>query len=162
MYFVIVFFIQLLLFLYHAYTEKKLSEMPRILGQAALCGVVIGPPLDLFGKYLGLFSYTLGFGALYLILNGALLYGLFAANVLLMQKARLLHFCIWITVITAVFEITNLFIRLYTYSFAVPSAEYFLVAFGAPVGIAVAIAMAWHVLFRCRFVFIMKISDRKW
>ena len=69
--FAIVFLIQLLLFVTHALYEKKLPDMPRILGYGALNGVVLGPILDLtFGKLLGLCSYTLGFGAFFLILNG--------------------------------------------------------------------------------------------
>ena len=154
LHFTIVIFVQLLLFLAHAYYEKKLADVPRILWQGAITGIVFGPLFDLIGKYLGLFSYALGFGLLFLTLNAILLYGLFFANILLMRQARLLHFCIWTTVVVAVFEITNLFIRLWTYTFAVPSLEYFIIAFGAPLGLATIIALAWQVLFGYRFFFI--------
>jgi hypothetical protein len=153
--FAIVFFVQLLLFITHAYYEKKLSGVLRILGLGALSGIVLGPLLDLiFGKFLGLCSYTLGFGALFLILNGVLLYGLFAANTLLMQRARLVHFFIWTMVVAGVFEITNLFFHLWTYAFAVPSIEFFIVVSAGNFGAAIFVAVVWHVFFGRRFFFI--------
>ena len=160
LYFAVVFFMQLLLFLIHAYYEKKLADVPRILWQGAITGIVFGPLFDLIGKYLDLFSYALGFGPFFLTLNAILLYGLFFAHVLLMRQARLLHFCIWTTVVVAVFEITNLFIPLWTYTFAVPSFEYFIIAFGAPLGLAMVIAAAWQILFGYQFVFIDNVIKR--
>lgn len=151
-----VFILELLfLFLIRAWYEKKLADVPRILLLGALSGIVPGLVCDLlFGKYLGIGSYTLGFGLPFLILNAVLGYGLFVANVLLLQKARFLNFCIWIGVITAVFEITNLYFPVWTYAFAVPSFEYWLVAFGGPLELAIVIALSWHVLFKYRFVFV--------
>ncbi len=154
LHFTVVFFLQLLLFLAHAYYEKKLADIPHVLWQGAITGIVFGPLFDLIGKYLGLFSYALGFSPFFLALNAILLYGLFFANIMLMRHARLLHFCIWTTVVVAVFEITNVFIRLWTYTFAVPSLEYFIIAFGAPLGLTMIIALAWHQLLGHRFVFI--------
>lgn len=153
--FIIVVFIQFVLFLIHAYYEKKLSDVPRILGQGVLSGIVLGPLFDLvFGKFFGLCSYTLGFGALFLILNGALLYGLFAAHALLMQQSRLLHFCIWIMVVVAVFEIANLFIPLWTYAFRVPSIEFLIIVSVGNLGAAVLVAVVWHVFLGHKFLFI--------
>jgi hypothetical protein len=105
-------------------------------------------------KYLGLASYELGLGSLFLIFNGFVGYGIFAANILLMQRARLWHFCVWTVIVTAGFEITNLFTHSWTYSFAVPSIEYWIVAFGFPLLAALAIAAVWHTLFQYRFTFI--------
>ena len=160
LYFTVVFFMQLLLFLIHAYYEKKLANVPRVLWRGAITGIVFGPLFDLTGKYLGLVSYALGFGPFFLILNAILLYGLFFANILLMRQARLLHFFLWTTIVVAVFETTNLFIRLWTYTFAVPSLEYFIIAFGAPLGLAMIIAITWHVLFGYRFVFIDNVTKK--
>ena len=145
----------LLLFLIRAYYEKRLADAPRILLLGALSGIVPGLLCDLiFGKYLGIGFYTLGFGLPFLMLNAVLGYGLFAANILLLQRARFLNFCIWIGVITAVFEITNLYFPVWTYAFAVPSFEYWLIAFGGPLELAIVIAISWHVLLRYRFFFI--------
>lgn len=153
--FAVMCFVQLLLFCIHAYYEKRLADVPRILWQGAYSGIVPGLLCDLIGvKYIGLATYALGFGPFFLILNAILLYGLFAANTLLMQQARLLHFCIWMTVVVAAFEITNLYFLMYTYAFVVPSIEYVLVAFVAPLVLAIAIAISWHVLFGYRFMFI--------
>jgi len=153
--YVFVLFLQLLLFLIHAVYEKKLADVPRILWHGALTGLVIGIPSDLLGvKYLGLASYELGLGPAFLIFNGLFGYGLFAANILLMQKARLWQFGIWTVIVTAGFEITNLFTHSWTYSFLVPSIEYWIIAFGFPLAAAIVIAGAWQILFKYRFVFI--------
>lgn len=161
LHFAIMFFVMLLEFLAYAYYQKKLPDVPRVLWQGAISGIVFCLPFDLlFGKYLPVDSYALGAVPLFFILNAVLLYGLFAANILLMQKARLLHFCIWITVIVGVNEILNLYLHLWTHLFAVPSIEYVIVAFILPLGGAMLIALAWHELFGRRFVFITNFSKR--
>ncbi len=161
LYYTIFIFELLLLFLARAWYEKRLADVPRILLLGALSGIVPGLVCDLlFGKYLGIGFYTLGFGLPFLVINAVLGYGLFAANILLLQRARFLNFCIWIGVITAVFEITNLYFPVWTYSFAVLSPEYWLIAFGGPLELAIAIAISWHVLFKYRFVF-LNLSKRR-
>ena len=154
--FAIVVFVQLLLFLAHAYYEKKLSDVPRILGQGVLSGIVLGLLFDLiFGKFFGLFSYALGFGALFLPLNAALFYGLFAANTLLMQQVRLPHFFIWTMVVGAVTEITNLFLPLWTWKFSsLPPIEYLIVLSAGYFGVAILVAAVWHIFLGRRFFII--------
>ena len=159
--FAVLIFIQFFVFLIHAYHEKKLADVPRVLWQGVLCGVLIGPPLDLiFGQYLGLCTYLLGFGPLFLILLGAFGWGLFAANILLMQQARLLHFCVWAMFVAGVSEVLNLFLPLWTYPFAVPSIEYVSIAFASLLVLAIAIALAFHVFFGYRFVFVDNVIKR--
>ncbi|MFA6273728.1 MAG: hypothetical protein WC662_01050 [Candidatus Paceibacterota bacterium] len=153
--FIIVIFVQFLLFVIHAYYEKKLSDVPRILRKSVLSGIVLGLLLDLiFGKFFGLFSYTLGFGAFFLILNAALLYGLFVANTLLMQRVRLAHFFIWTMVVAAVFEITNLFFHMWTWEFVLPPVEFLIFISAVNFGPAILIATVWHVFLGHRFSFI--------
>lgn len=154
--FSIVIFIQFLLFVIHAYYEKKLSDVPRILGKGILGGIVLGLFFDIiFGKFFGLYSYTLGFGAFFLILNAALFYGLFVANILLMQQVRLQHFYIWTMVVGAVTEITNLFVSLWSWKFAsLPPFEYLIVLSVGYFGVAIFIATVWHVFIGNRFLFI--------
>jgi hypothetical protein len=157
-----VLFVMLLVVLFHAYHEKKFVEVPRVLFWGALSGVVPGLLVDLiFGKYLGLASYALGFGPSFLIFNAFVGYGLFAANTLLLQQARLPQFFLWTVIITAGCEITNLFTHSWTYPFAVPSIEYWIIAFGCPLVLAMVMAMAWHILFGYRFVFIENLFDKK-
>ncbi len=154
--FTIVIFVQLLLFIIHAYYEKKLLDVARILGWGVLSGIVLGLFFDLvFGKFFNLFSYTLGFGTLFLILNAALFYGLFAANTLLMQQVRLPHFYIWTMVIGAVSEITNLSFNLWTWKFtSLPLIEYLIVLSAGYFGVAILLALVWHVFLGHRFFFI--------
>lgn len=152
--FTVIFFAELLVLLIHAYYEKRLPDVPRILWLGLLCSIVPGPLADLFGTYLGLGWYTLGVGPFSLALNAIFLYSIFAANTLLMQKARFVHFCAWTFLFVAVVEVTNLFFPIWTYTLTVPSIEYFVVAFGAPLGLALATALAVHRLFGYRFAFI--------
>ncbi len=153
--FIIVIFIQFLLFIIHAYYEKKLSDVPRILGWGVLIGIVVGLLSDLvLGKFFGLWSYTLGFGAFPLTLSAALVYGLFAANTLLMQRARLSNFFIWTTVVAAVYEITNHFFHVWTYEFVLSPSEFFIFLLGGYFGTAIVIAIISHVFLGHRFLFI--------
>lgn len=159
--FLIVIFIQFLLFVIHAYYEKKLSDVPRILGKSVLSGIVLGLLLDLiFGKFFGLYSYTLGFGAFFLILNAAFLYGLFVANTLLMQRARLVHFYIWIMVVAAVFEITNLLFHMWTWEFVLPSIEFLIFISVVNFGSAILVATIWHIFLGHRFLFIYNLLKK--
>lgn len=110
--------VQFLLFITHAYYAKKLSDVPRILALSAPIGLAMGLSYDLaLGKFLDLSSYALGFGAFFLTLNAILSYGLFVANTLLLQKARLLYFYIWTVFVMAVYEITSHFFRVWTWEF---------------------------------------------
>jgi hypothetical protein len=49
--FAVMFFVQVLLFLFHAHHEKKLTDVPRILLFGAISGLVAGPLFDLIGTY---------------------------------------------------------------------------------------------------------------
>ena len=108
--FVIVILVQLAIFIIHAWYEKRLKDVSKILAWGVIIGIVFGITFDLVvGKYIGLYSYVLGFNATFLIPNGAFSYGFMQANVLLMQKVSLLHFYVWTVVVAAVYEITNYF-----------------------------------------------------
>ncbi|MEK7585706.1 MAG: hypothetical protein AAB477_00505 [Patescibacteria group bacterium] len=154
--FIIVVFLQLLFFIIHAWYAKKLYDVPRILGWSIPVGIVVGILFDLIiGKFLGLHSYALGFGALSLILNGALLYSFFVANVLLMQGARLVHFCIWVIVIAAFYEIPHHFFRVWTWELPFPpNIEFLIVLLAGYVGGAILVAVISHVFLGRQFSFI--------
>jgi LytS/YehU family sensor histidine kinase len=153
--FAILVFVQLLVFLVHAYYEKKLADVSHVLWWGAISGLIVGPPVDLIiGKYLGVGTYLLGFGPFFLILLAIFGWGLGFANIFLMQQARVLHFCIWMMIVIVVSEILNLFLLLWTWQFAMLSIEYVMIALIAPLALAMAIAYAWHILFGYRFVFI--------
>jgi len=153
--FAIVIFVQLLLFITCAYHEKKLSNVPRILGWGVLIGIAMGLSFDLvLGKFFGLSSYALGFGAFFLIINAALSYGLFAANILLLQRVRLAHFYIWTVVIVAVYEITNHFFRVWKWELGLPPIEFLIVLSVGYFGGAILVAIISHVFLGHRFFFI--------
>ena len=154
--FAIVIFVQLLLFIYHANYENRLVEVPRILARGVLVGILFGLPCDLvLGKFFGLNSYALGFGALFLILNGAFAYGIFAANTLLLQRARLPYFYMWTVFVMAVYEITNYLFPVWTWEFTLSPAQFVVVGSVGYFGGAIVVAAIWRVFFGERFLFIV-------
>lgn len=153
--FAVVIFTQLFLFIICALHEKKFSDAPRILGWGVLIGIVMGLSFDLvLGKLFGFSSYALGFGAVFLIVNGALSYGLFVGNILLLQRARLMQFYIWTIVIVAVYEITNYFFRVWTWKFALPPIEFLTILSAGYFGGAILVAIISHVFLGRQFFFI--------
>lgn len=153
--FAIVIFTQLFLFVVCAHYTKKFSDIPRILGWGALIGIVVGIPFDLLvGKFFGLHSFTLGFGIFFLSINTTLSYGLFVANILLLQHVRFLNFILWNIVVVAVYEIINSFFPVWTWGFALPPIEFAIILLvGYLVG-AILVAIISHTLLGRRFLFI--------
>lgn len=120
--------IQLVLFLAVAVYQKRLSDVPSILVHGLLIGIPLGLGFDLIvGKYLGLSSYVLGFGPLFLLFNALLSYGLFAATVLLLKHMRLLHLSAFTVLIMAVYEIANLFFPVWRWEFTLPIIPFLIV-----------------------------------
>lgn len=114
--------VQFLIFLSFAFYEKKLTKIGDILGKGILIGIPLGLFFDLVvGKFLGLSIYALGFGALFLLPNGAFSYGIFAATILLLRHHRPLYFCISTLFITVLYEVVNLFLHVWEWRFPVPT-----------------------------------------
>lgn len=158
--FAIAFLVQLVFFIIHAAYEKKSSDIARILGQGVLSGIILGLLFDLvLGKFLTLWSYVIRFDTLFLIFNAILVYGLFAANTLLMQKVRLLHFFIWTMLMGAVLDISNIFFHVWTWGFPLFSIEFLAVFLIGNFGTAVLVAVVWHVFLGRRFFFIDSVSS---
>lgn len=111
--FAIVGFAALLLFITCALFERRIHSAPQLL----IVGVIFGIALGLLSDYVlsGIFSYTLGYGLPYLILNAAVIYGLFTATVLLLQQTRLTHFVFWIIAMATVYETANYFFPVWSY-----------------------------------------------
>lgn len=150
-----VLFVQLVLFVTHAYYMKRLHDVPHILVRSLLIGLVFGLLCDLIlGKFFGFSAYALGFGSLFLILNGALAYGIFAANTLLLQHARLLYFYIWTFSVMVVYEIANHFFPVWRWEFVLPPAQFLGVLSVGYFWGAVNVAVIWHVFLGERFYFI--------
>lgn len=153
--FSVVIMVQFFLFIVHAWYEKRLKDVPRILGLSVLIGIVFGIPFDLVvGKFVGVYSYALGFGLFFLTINGALSYGLMQANTLLMQRVRLPHFYVWTIFVGMVYEITNHFFRVWTWEFGTPRVQFVIVHAVGYIGLALLMAIVWHIFLKHRFVFI--------
>jgi Na+/citrate or Na+/malate symporter len=152
---------QLILFIVHAYYEKRLRDVPKILFTSMLIGIPFGIVFDLIvGEFVGLYSYQLGSGIFFLAINGALSYGLMQANALLMQRAHLLHFYVWTLVVGVVYEMSNHYFRVWTWDFGSFWFETFIVhAFGY-IGLAVLMALTWHFLLGHKFTFIERMLTR--
>ncbi len=141
------FFIQLLFFIMLAYYTKRFTKISHIIRWSIPIGLIFGLSFDLiFGKFLGLHSYVLGFGIPFLILNAALSYGIFTANILLMQPVKPLIFIGWTMVVMAVYEITNSFFHVWTWNFDISTIQLIAVlSVGYLIGAAVIIKI-WHIL----------------
>lgn len=156
--FTIVIAVQLVLFIICAFYEKKLSHAINILGYGILTGIIFGISFDIiFGKFFNLHSYALGFGLFFLALNAILSYGLFAANILLLQKVNLLRFYIWTVVIVAVYEITNYFFPVWTWKLGLQPIEFLITLSVGYLAGAILIATVSHIFFGYRFLFIDKL-----
>ncbi len=159
--FFVVILVQFLLFIVHSWYEKRLREVPRILGLSIAIGIPFGIIFDLVvGKYLSFYNYELGFGLAFLAVNGALSYGLMQANALLMDTDRFIHFYVWTILVGFVYEVTNHFFRVWTWDFGSPVVELFIVhAFGY-IGLATLMALTWHFVLGHRFAFIESLLER--
>jgi len=152
---------QFLLFIVHAYYEKRLKDVPKILLISMLIGIPFGILFDIVvGEFLGLYSYELGSGIFFLAINGALSYGLMQANALLMQRAHMLHFYVWTIIVGVVYEITNHFFRVWTWEFGSVWFETFIVHSFGYTGLAVLMALVWHFILGHTFTFIENLSKK--
>jgi hypothetical protein len=149
--FVVVGFVALAFFVACALYEKRFSDAPHLL----LFGVLAGTPLGLVSDFAlwGAYTYPLGYGLFYLTLNAAVVYGLFVATVLVLQRTRLLRFFIWITALMAVYEITNYFFTVWTYEVTpfLCWLSFVLVGYFAT---AIFVALIGHLFFGYKFEFI--------
>lgn len=153
--FIIVISTQLFLFVICAYYTKKLSDVSRILGWGVLIAIVVGIPFDLvLGKFFGLHSFALGFGVSFLIINATLSYGLFVANILLLQQLRLPNFILWNIVVVTIYEITNYFFHVWSWGFALPPIEFVMVLLVGYLAGVILVAIISHILLGRRFLFI--------
>lgn len=153
--FTVVILVQFILFLVHAWYEKRLSDVPRILGTSIAIGIPFGIIFDLVvGKYVGIYSYELGFGLVFLAINGALSYGLMQANALLMEKAHFRHFYLWTILVGFVYEIINYYFRVWNWEFSTPLFELLVVHGLGYIGLATLMALTWHFLLGRKFAFI--------
>lgn len=146
---------QLILFVAYIFYTKRFSDITHILLRGIIMGIVIGLLSDLLlGRLLGLWSYTLGFGAVSLMSAAVFIYGLFTSNILLLQRAQLGHFFIGIMTIMIVCESVNYFFRTWTYELPLSPLGLLLFLVIGYFSTAVFTAVVWHKFFGVRFHFI--------
>lgn len=110
--------VQALLLLFVAYRQRSLRGLGRVTVTSMLSGIVLGVVTDLvLVAYLGVYSYFLPFTSLFLVINGALAYGLMTATVRLIPLQPFLPFCAWALLICAVYELANLAFPVWHWSF---------------------------------------------
>jgi hypothetical protein len=109
-------FLFFLLLLYKLRAFKKITC--GLLIKSVVAGVLLGVTFDLLvGKYLGIFSYILHLGLPFLILNGALSYGLWILTLQLLQSECPLSFCVWTSATGLVYEVVNYFYPVWFWTF---------------------------------------------
>ena len=154
---------QFLLFIVHAYYEKRISDIPHILCWSIIIGIPFGILFDIVvGEFFGLYSYQLGSGAFFLTINGALSYGLMQANEFLMQRARMVHFYIWALIVGVVYEMSNHYFRVWTWEFGSFWFETFIVHTFGYIGLAIFMAFVWHFILGHKFTFIENARKGHW
>ena len=126
--FAIVIFMQFLVFIAYVYYAKKISKLPQILAKGILIGIIFGLFFDfVFGELLGFHSYILGFNISFLILNATISYGIFSANILLLERMQFPYFYISTIFIMAIYEITNLFFPVWNWKLSLPPIQFLLI-----------------------------------
>jgi hypothetical protein len=110
---------QLLFFLFLAHRKQAFKVItPSLVIKSVVAGVVFGIAFDLVvGKYLGIFSYFLHFDPVFLVINGALSYGLWILTMQLLKSERLLSFLSWTIVIGFAYEVVNHFYPVWSWTF---------------------------------------------
>jgi hypothetical protein len=107
---------------------KRMNDLPRLLCIGIIIGTFVGLLYDnVLGKHLGLFSYQLGFGTTFLLLNASLSYGLFITSVLLVQKVSVIKFTIWMSILIVIYEVINVFFPVWSYNFSLPLLPFFII-----------------------------------
>ena len=105
-----------LLFLYRTQGEKL--PRPSIIARVLIAGIVFGGMFDLFfGHALGIFGYVIPASATFLIVNGALSYGVAMLSVMVLNHKTFLGFYVWSIVLAAWYEIVNFIWPLWAWSF---------------------------------------------
>ncbi|MBU6323338.1 hypothetical protein KGQ55_01480 [Patescibacteria group bacterium] len=111
--------VQFFFFMFLAYRKRAFNEITLgLVGRSVAAGLIFGIAFDLaVGKYLGVFEYALRFEPLFLVLNGALSYGLWMLTIRLLRDESFLSFFAWTIAIGAVYEIADYLYPVWTWTF---------------------------------------------
>lgn len=151
--FAIMIFVQAVLLWFVAHRRGMVRELNvSFFKRTAIFGICFGVPFDLvIGSHAGVFEYVLGFNLVFLVVNGALSYGLWAATIMLLRNVSLLLFWKWTATIGAAYEIANYFFPVWRWTFGSAFVEEMVVIAAAYTGLALLIVVALTLTTRLRF-----------
>ncbi len=116
--FFIVITIQFIFFAVHAFIAGERDKLFRYLKHGMVLGLPFGIIIDLiFGHWLGLWDYTLGYTWWFLIINGILSYGFMIANVFLLKHHSIINMYTWSVGLGVVYETANYLLPVWEWTF---------------------------------------------
>jgi hypothetical protein len=146
--------VQLIVFLLLAYQKRSVGRISvGMFFKCVVLGALFGIGFDvLFGQQLGIFGYSLGFDPGFLAINGVLSYGLWFATVQLLRSEELLSFYIYSTAVALIYEVTNYFAPVWSWTFGDSGLfQEFVVTFFAYAGLALLVAAVSSLVLRTKF-----------
>ena len=154
--FFIVIAAQFLLFIFFARKCGEKKSLSNILFKSALIGLVFGILFDLvFGQFLHLFGYSLGFGTFFLCVNGALSYGLMVATVWLFRHDTFFAFYKKTVYVGIAYELINYLSPVWSWTFMSNTiAQELVVLFAAYFGLASLMALSIRLATKTTFKYL--------
>jgi hypothetical protein len=144
--------VQLVFFIIHAVSVGHTRHVLSYVGKGMLLGLPFGVVFDLLiGQYFGIYNNLLGFGFLFLTINGIFSYGLMIANVMLLQHHSLHHMYFWSIGLALVYEAVNYYYPVWEWTFGTPLVEYAVVILVAYCGLATLMMCALRTVYRVQF-----------
>ncbi len=137
------------------FCQANRRQITQALVYGVLSGLIVGVLSDLlWGKFFGLWSYTLGYEVLPLVVNAVLVWGLFSATVLIMKKLKFAQFFVGIMIMMIAYETANYFLDVWTYEFSLPFFWFFTFLIAGNLAMAIFISVIWHIFLGKKFRFI--------
>ena len=153
--FIVVSLVQFVFFSVHYFFTKNTKPLATHLWKGVFIGLPIGLATDLlWGKQVGLFMYYLGFQPWFLILNSALSYGLWVANVSLFQDRNVKHIVVWSLLLGFVYEAANFLFPVWQWTFADTLTEYIVIILVASSAFTWLMMLALRIVYKTRFKFV--------
>lgn len=151
--FAVVVTVQLLIYIAQSIRSGQIPNFFPYLIRGMLVGIPFGIAFDfIVGHTLGMFTYYLGFGLMFLIINGFFSYGFMLANVCLLQTFSLWHVYLWSIVVGTLYEIVNYHFPVWQWTFASEVwIEELVVIFGAYFGLTLGMMVTLRIVYGKRF-----------
>lgn len=151
--FAVIVFIQAVLLWCVAYRRGMMHELNvAFFKRAAICGVCFGVPFDIIiGAYAGVYDYALGFNPVFLVINGVLSWGLWAATIMLLRDVSLLSFWKWTAALGVAYEVANHFFPVWHWTFGSAFFTEMVVIAAGYTGLALLTVVALTLTTRLRF-----------